>query len=458
MRLIFILSIIATFFLLSLRSRLAGLYTYWWFAIFRPHEWVWSSTINSLRLPLVAAMLLVIPSLLQKKIPKLNNSIAFLMFIWLFLVFIADSLNGCSTMTVIRTSTVFNLFVLFYIVLLSSVLIENPKHIFWLIFVLAASIAAHSGKGGIHAILTGANNYGATNLSGLFSGSNAYALGTGMLLFFMIFSYQHINSRLVFETMDRWYNKKIFLTMAKVLIAILILGSFYNIISLQSRGSFIATVAGLFIWVIMQKKGLLIITVSSLIILSVGTASLTFLPEGYVERIEKVFTEDEELDKSAASRPHFWKTSIEIVKEHPTGIGPGCYPAYYNQFDTTNGFYGLFRSVHSSHFQMLVDSGYLGLFIWVLLFFISYTKLWKIKHIIKSKIDDEVKSKFYTDLANMLICSQTVFLLGGAFYEFAYNDITWITFALVISIENLIEKELKNRKPPERQNQRHFNF
>ncbi len=444
MRLFLILALTAIFFFHSLKSRIAGLYTYWWFAIFRPHDWVWSPLIANLRLPFVAALVLVVPALLQKKIPKIDNPIAFLMFLWIVILFIADTLNGCTTMPGVRTNTVFGLFVLIYICLLACQLINNPKHLFWLIFVLALSIAVHSGKSGIYSLVTRADNYGISNLSGLFSGSNLYALGSGMLMFFMLFCYQNIGSRLIYKKMDKWYNSPLFITLTKFLALFLILGTFYNIIAFQSRGAFLATVIGLCLWIMFQRKGPMILLISFVLLLSFGAVLNQFMPEGYIERIESAFADDTILDNSAASRPHFWDTAVDIVKVYPMGIGPGCYPLYYNLFDKTDGAYGVFRSVHSSHYQVFVDSGYLGATIWALLFLISFIKLWKIKIAVKLNITDDAKRKFYVDLANMLICSQVVFLLGGSFYEYAYNDITWLTFALVIILDNLTKEELKH--------------
>ena len=346
-------------------------------------------------------------------------------------------------MPAVRTKTVLDLFVLIYIVLLACQIINNLKHLFWLIFVLASSIAVNSGKSGIYSLVTGADNYGISNLSGMFSGSNAYALGSGMLMFFMIFSYQHIGSTLIYKKLDKWYNSPFIVKATKLLMAILIFGTFYNIIAFQSRGAFLATAIGLCLWIVFQRKGPIILLISFVLLLSFGAALNQFLPEGYIDRIESAFADDTVLDNSAASRPHFWDTAINIARVYPMGVGPGCYPKYYNLFDKSDGAYGIYRSVHSSHFQMLVDSGYLGMIIWVLLFIISFTKLWKIKRAVQSSITDDSKKKFYVDLVNMLICSQVVFLLGGSFYEYAYNDITWLTFALVIIVEKLTDNELK---------------
>lgn len=423
---------------------MAGLYTYWWFSIFRPHDWVWGSLITNLKLPLIAAILLVVPALLQKVTPKVNNAIAVLILLFLGLELLADVVNGCGNILSFRTATVFSLFVLFYIVLLSTELVDNKKKLFWLIAIISISIAAHSAKGGLHALLTGASNYGANNLTGLFSGSNAFALGTGMLLFFMIFTFQFINSQLIHANSNKWYRKPLILRLYKIIFLGAVVFSFYNIVSLESRGSFLATTLGLFVWILLHKFRfrMLVITPIALII----GLSVAPLPDGYQDRIASVFAEEEERDNSAASRPHFWKIATNMVEANPLGVGPGCYPAFYDQFDISDGKYGNFRSVHSSHFQILADAGYLGALVWILLFLVSYWKLFKIRILAKKEVIDPDSSEFYTHISSMLICSMTVFITGGAFYEYAYNDITWLIFALIIATERNIIREINLSK------------
>lgn len=435
-----ILILVLVFYTASIKSRIAGLYTYWWFGIFRPHEWVWNPMISNMRLPLIAAILLILPSLLEKKTPKLDHPIAILMLLWLALAFIADLLNGCSDMHMVRTNTVLGLFILIYIVLLSCEITIDYKTIFWLITVIAISISFHSGKDGIYALISGANNYGSNNLSGLFSGSNAYALGSGMLLFFVIFTFQQVNTKLILGYRENWYSNPLLIMFFKISLIVAIIGILYNIISLQSRGAFISTCLGLIIWIILQKRGVIVLITASLILI----VSINYLPlpEGYVERISSAFAEEEELDISAASRPHFWKTAREMVADHPLGVGPGCFPAYYDQYDTSNGLYGNRRSVHSSHFQILSDSGYLGIIIWILLFMISYWKLFKIRKLSKTHIKDKNKTKYFADISCMLLCCQSVFLIGGSFYEYAYNDIIWLVLALVITVDKKLNNEI----------------
>ncbi len=436
----FILGMIVVCFALALTSRTAALYTYWWFGIFRPHEWVWGSLIANLKLPLIAAILIVIPAFLQKKVPKINNPIAALMLLFLGLILIAETTNGCGSVLSFRTATVFSLFTLFYIVLLSAELITSKKILFWLIAVISISIAAHSAKGGLNALISGTSNYGANNLSGLFSGSNAFALGTGMLLFFMIFTYQFINSRLIHEGNDAWYRQPLILKLYKLIFIATVVFSFYNIISLESRGSFLATCVGLIIWVLLHKFRIRMLIISP-IILFIGF-SIFPPPESFQQRISSVFVEEEDRDNSAESRPHFWQVATNMTAAHPLGVGPGCYPAFYNEFDISDGQYGKSRSVHSSHFQVLADAGYMGFIVWVLLFVISYWKLFKIRAMAKKEVKNPDSIEFYRQISTMLICSMSVFITGGAFYEYAYNDITWLVFALIITVEKVMAQEI----------------
>ena len=437
MRTAVVLFLVALFFLISLKSRIAGMYTYWWFGIFRPQDWVWHD-LSGFRLPLIAAIIFVVPSLFSRKIPRFNNPLAILMIGYCLMAAFANFLNGCSIEGFdVRTRTVTELLILVYVVLLCVQVIETRKTMFGLMLVVALSLAFHSGKGGIYALMTGASYYDSDQLKGFLSGSNAYALGTAIIIFFMIFCYQRIG-----KDESTWGNRnRLLLVGLKLILAASIIGSIYNVIATQSRGSFLALIVGLFILFMLQKKSVKLIAVFGICALVALIA--VPLPEGFQERIESAFVEQDERDESAESRPHFWKTAVSIANSHPLGVGPGCYPVYYNWFDPTRGRYGYYRSVHSSHFQILSDTGYPGILTWVLLLTLSLRKLWLVRKACKTRYKDEPYAEFYLGLSNTLMASMFVFILGGAFYEFGYNDITWLTFGLVIATETLFKKEIQ---------------
>jgi O-antigen ligase len=170
------------------------------------------------------------------------------------------------------------------------------------------------------------------------------------------------------------------------------------------------------------------------------------LPEGYEDRIKSIFADKEERDHSAAGRPHFWSTAIKMANHYPLGVGPGCFPAFYNDFDSSGGEFGFYRSVHSSHFQILADAGYLGVIVWILIYLVAGYKLIRIRSLVFQYVSDPPKQDFYINLSNALLCVILVFFIGGSFYELAYNDIIWLTFGLIITIE----MKIKNLKLTER--------
>lgn len=442
MRSIIVIALICIFFVLALTSRIAGLYTYWWFGVFRPQDWVFSSFLSELRVPLIAAFLLVVPSLIEKKVPKFNNPIAILMLLMLLALVVADVINGCGVILTQKTSDIFDIFVLFYVALLMTAIVDSKRKLYWLIAVIALSLAVHSGKHGIYALLTGANYYGLDLMGGMFSGSNAYALGCGVLLFFMIFTFQHVTSAMAIVNHNSWYKKPIVIKIYKLILITLIIGTYYNIVALQSRGAFIATSLGLLLWILVHKNNIRMLIVAAVVVVSV--ISVVKIPTEYQDRIRSAFVEQEELDDSAASRPFFWGVAMDMVADHPLGVGPGCYPEYYDKYDSSNGLYGHYRSVHSSHFQILADAGYFGVFIWVVLFLVSYWKLFKIRRMAKKEIREVNSTRFYVDVSNMLLCAMTVFALGGSFYELAYIDIIWLIFCLIIVVEKCVINEINN--------------
>jgi putative inorganic carbon (HCO3(-)) transporter len=447
MRSAVVLVVVIIFFLISLTSSVAALYTYWWFAIFRPHEWVYGG-LDSFRLPLVAAILLLAKCLSSKSIPKLDNPISLLILFLLLLNLLATFLNGCADSGLfIKTKTTFELFTLVLVVLISAEILKDKRIIFGLLIVIGASLAFHSGKGGIVALITGASYYGRSQLGGFLSGSNAYALSSGVVLFILIFLSQCFNQSLKKSFRGFNYlsisNNALFNRGMKYLFILLALGTFYNIIALSSRGSMIATLIGFCVFLALQKnRGKLLITISIVLTLLISFAPI---PESYFGHIQSAFEDEEELDASAASRPYFWSISRDIALTHPLGVGTGCYPVYYNYFDRSDGDWGYYRSVHSSHFQVLSDTGYFGLVAWLLLIILTLWRLMKIRTLaLKSTADEGIKF-FYLSLSNALICAMVVFVVGGSFYELAYNELTWIIFGITIALWRLAKTDLKIR-------------
>jgi O-antigen ligase len=225
----------------------------------------------------------------------------------------------------------------------------------------------------------------------------------------------------------------------------LIVGSIYFVIAVFSRGSALAMSLALLLWLWLQPSRVKIF--ASVIPLMLFALLVIPLPEGYEERIQSAFAEDEELDHSAASRPHFWKTGVLMVEEHNTGVGLGCFQQLYDDYDSTNGFFGTKRAIHSTHFQILAETGYSGLAIWLLLILISFRKLWSVRKRSQRLHNHDQNRIFFFCFANAMIGTLATFVLGGAFYALAQIEVPWLVF-LLAHISDRILREQEERAFP----------
>ena len=118
-------------------------------------------------------------------------------------------------------------------------------------------------------------------------------------------------------------------------------------------GYFIGTVFLLFIW---NKKYLLVI-----LLLLAGL--LLFAPDRVTDRILS-FTNLQ--DSTLQQRAFLWKGSWEIFKDHPmTGCGYKCVDSIHLQYPDPSGWIAHYRGMHSNIFQLLIDTGIIGLGLWI---------------------------------------------------------------------------------------------
>jgi len=156
----------------------------------------------------------------------------------------------------------------------------------------------------------------------------------------------------------------LFSTSRSVLRAVLVgmmFVSLYAIVLTRSRGGFLTLMA----------MGVLIVLRTGLSrahkILVVGVALLVFLGlagGSYWDRMETMWNPQTEYDRTAGGRTELWKTSVKLMLTHPFGVG-------INGFNTAEGLShggtGEWKTAHNTFFQMGVELGFAGLFVYVLL-------------------------------------------------------------------------------------------
>lgn len=397
----------------ALTSRLAALLLYFWFALFRPQEWMWWD-ISALRPSLVLGLLLVVPSILTGVFPCLTHPIS----IGSVLFLLSGLLGQLNAPTPAVGWYWLDYLVRLLVVCLTAITIVSDQRRFKLtIAVVASSLGFHAVKAGLASVLGGGVRF-LEGLGGAYADNNGYAVAMAMVAPLLVLVGQN------FE--HRWLRRGYFAAAALSILAV---------VSTFSRGGFLAVAAAGVTFAALQQRRLQAFLLMSLLAAPVGVFMAS--QPGYLDRLRTVRTFEEVNEESALSRLHFWQVAVDIAVHNPLGIGFFNYNAAYDRYDSSFGAYGYERSVHSSHFQVLAETGFLGFLVFEGLLAYACICALRIRRLGFSKHIDPADARLFHDGGNALLASITAFVVGGAFVAMALNDLTWITFALVAALDRI---------------------
>jgi putative inorganic carbon (hco3(-)) transporter len=402
----------------ALRSRFGALLVYLWFALFRPQEWVWVD-ISSLRLSLVVGLLFVVPSVLSGSLPNLSHplSLGSLAFLGTALVAQFGAIRpdiGWYWLNFLAT--------LILVCLLLVTLVGTKRKFVLTVAVIAASFGIYPAKGGLASLAGGGVQFFA-GLGGAFGDNNGYALGTVMIMPFLVAAGQNLSPA---HGIERWIRRAFFLSVPLAA---------FTVVSLFSRGAAVAMAASALVYVLLQERRLVYV-LGLAAFLTAAIAALPFQAR-YLERLQTIGSYEEIQDNSALGRLHFWQVAIDMVRENPLGVGLFNFQPAYDHYDSSGGAYGTERSVHSSHFQVLAETGFAGAALWCVMFVVAIWKSLRVRNRARQLPEQSEDRHFLFTMANALLVSMVGFLVGGAFLALALNDLTWLTFALVAALDRL---------------------
>ncbi len=153
--------------------------------------------------------------------------------------------------------------------------------------------------------------------------------------------------------------------------------------------------------------------------------SWPMLPTETRERLES-FTDlsnDYNLQSGHDARTDIWSRSIKSLLQRPIGFGLGS----FGVVDMMTG--GQFRAAHNSEVQIAVELGFLGLFLYLRMQWLSWSalgRLVELGHVAKS--DEAVAGGI---LAANLRVSLIGNLVAGFFLSQAYSNLIWLLFGLI---------------------------
>ena len=311
--------------------------------------------------------------------------------------------------------------------------ITDREKIHALVWIIVFSIGFFGFKGGIFTLVTG-GGYHVLGPGGFIQGNTE--IGLALVMIYPLVWYLYLN------TQTRWIRYSLLLSM--LLIAFGILGT-------QSRGALLAIVAVAgFLWLKSSRKGVIFV-----ILLLLSPVAYMMMPDSWHERMSTIKTYQE--DESANQRLRAWEFGYKMALARPL-VGGGfesasaeTYIRYVPHQVGPDADARTFQDYHSIYIEILAEHGFVGLFIFLMLFWYFWRIASKIIKITKTSGED----KWAGDLAAMMQVSFIGFAVGGAFLGLAYFDLFYQLLAiLIITLKILEEKHAKipaEEKPQHKQ-------
>ena len=288
-------------------------------------------------------------------------------------------------------------------ILVAMVVLYSKKHITALTWVLVVSLGFYGVKGGIFTLLTGGNHRVWGPAGSYIDGNNEIALALVMAIPLMRF--------LQLTTDSAWIRRGMVFSM--FFCAIASIGS-------QSRGALLAIGAmSSVLWWRSDKKFM----VAILLILA-GFAVLAVMPPEWWSRMGTIGTYQE--DSSANGRINSWWMAWNLAKAN--FFGGGFAIAKPELFALYAPDPSIVLAAHSIYFMVLGEHGFVGLFLFLLLWFF----VWRSAGRLRKQGQKLPQTVWLAHLGGMCQVSLAGYAVGGAFLSLSYYDLPYNILILVV--------------------------
>ncbi len=403
-----------------IRRPTIGVLVWCWISYMNPHRLTWSFAYSLpfaqiIAIAIFAGMLLGVDRI---RFPPLTLVTALwaLFFLWM----------GATSLFAVFPDLALPKYVSVFKMLLMTVVtimvMHDRRRIHWLIWAIVLCIGFYAVKGGVFTIRSG----GAFRVWGppksYIEDNNALALATFMLL------------PLVFYLRSQAQNVYVRhgLLLSMLLMAVSAVGSY-------SRGGFLA---GLSMAAFLLIKSRHKVLVAIAICLMVPALSL-FMPQQWHKRMDTISNYQQ--DASAMNRIEAWTMAYNTANDRFFGGGFGMWsPEMYARYGPKiTGKPPGTRGAHSIYFSVLGEHGWIGLLLFVGVFFAAWRTASKI--IRQTRNMEELA--WLGDLARMVQVSLVAYATGGAFQSLAYFDYPWHLVSIVVIGRSLLQRHVPETDP-----------
>ena len=393
-----------------------GILMWAWISVMNPHRLSWGFAYD-FPFALIIAVVTIISLFFKKErlsFPWSAASVLLLLFVlWmnvttLFAMVPAEAYS--------QWDKVMKIMLMTFITLLA---IDEKRHIDWLIWVLALSLAFYGVKGGIFTLRGG--TYLVWGPPGTFIEDNNH-LAVALVMSIPLLWY--LRGRLD----KRWMRWGLVGVMG--LCAMAALGSY-------SRGALLClTAMAGFLWFKSRQKFQL-----AFLILLLAPAMIVFMPDQWFARMDTIAEYD--ADSSAMGRINAWQTAFSIAKDHPlVGGGFQLYdPQVFAKYAPNPED---LHAAHSIYFAALGEHGFVGLALFLMFGVATWrTGTWVVK---RSKSRPDLR--WAMDLALMVQVSLVGYAVGGAFLSILYFDLPYYLMAVLVLLKEHVRRTLAAKPAP----------
>lgn len=293
-------------------------------------------------------------------------------------------------------------------------LIQTREHIMAFAWVLIGSLALLGAKGGFFTLST-LGNYRVWGPPGSFiEDNNEFALALIMTIPLIYFLQLQVTKKV-------WRHA---LSIVILLCAVSAFGSY-------SRGALLAIIAmgGVFWWR-SPKKGEV-----AVFILIIAVAMIPMLPEQWWARMNTI--SEYQADGSAMGRINAWGVAWEVALHHL--FGGGMSYQHQDYFLLYGKYEVIVRAAHSIYFQILGNHGFIGLFLFLLLWITTYREAgWLMRN-----ARGDSHTRWAAQLGAMAQVSLVGYAVGGAFLSLGYFDLPYNIMALVMMAKKWVMSQIE---------------
>ena len=413
--------IILTTFLLGslpfvLRRPVYGVFLWIWVSVMSPHRLTYGFAYDFgfAQLIAIATLLGLVFSRQPKRLPVTPVTLTlFAVLVWMNLT-TYFALDGTAAFPM--WERVMKIQIMIFVTI---TLLRTREHVQVLMWILAGSVAFYGVKGGLFTLRGGGETLVWGPLGSFIEDNNSLALATVMTIPLLRY--------LQLQATRRWVRHA--LLAAMLLCGLSALGS-------HSRGALLAIAAMLAV-LCLKSRTKIVTTIGMLLLIPIA---IGFMPEKWEERMLSITNYDE--DRSAMGRINAWTMALNLATERPlTGGGFEIYNEEVFARYAPNP--ADLHSAHSIYFQMLGEHGFVGLFLFLLLWLL----VWRDAAWIDRHARRREGWQWASDLVRMVQVSLVGYAVGGAFLNLAYYDVPYNLLAALVVTRTLLEKHLRSAGP-----------